>query len=90
MRPSARVWRAARGFGAFWYDFVIGDDWRVAAGVVVGLLVTYGVSQTSVPAWWIVPLGVIAFLGVSLWHATRPSRLARRAAVGRRDGAGRS
>ncbi len=27
---------ALRGFGAFWFDFVVGDDWRIAAGV--GLL----------------------------------------------------
>jgi hypothetical protein len=74
----SRAWGLARSFGAFWYDFVVGDDWRVAAGVVVGLLVTYGVSQTSLPAWWILPVGVTAFLGVSLWRASRPARLARK------------
>jgi hypothetical protein len=73
-----RLRRALRGFGAFWYDFVVGDDWRVAAGVVVGLLVTYGVSQTSLPAWWILPAGVVIFLGASLWHVSRPARLARK------------
>jgi hypothetical protein len=26
--------RFARAFGRFWWDFVIGDDWRIAAGVV--------------------------------------------------------
>ena len=25
-----------KSIGAFWYDFVVGDDWRVAAVVVVG------------------------------------------------------
>ena len=25
-------WIAA--FGRFWYDFIIGDDWRIAAGVI--------------------------------------------------------
>ena len=29
-----------KAFGAFWYDFVIGDDWHVAALVVAGLAVT--------------------------------------------------
>jgi|KBSSwiStaDraftv2_1062776.scaffolds.fasta_scaffold2334506_1 hypothetical protein len=24
-------------FGRFWYDFVVGDDWRIAAGVVLVL-----------------------------------------------------
>ena len=26
-----------RGFLRFWYDFVVGDDWRIAAGVVLVL-----------------------------------------------------
>ena len=30
-----------RAFAAFWYDFVIGDDWLVAAGVVISLALTY-------------------------------------------------
>jgi hypothetical protein len=25
--------RYVSGFGRFWYDFVVGDDWRIAAGV---------------------------------------------------------
>jgi curli biogenesis system outer membrane secretion channel CsgG len=25
--------RYASGFCRFWYDFVVGDDWRIAAGV---------------------------------------------------------
>ncbi len=60
-----------RAFAAFWYDFVIGDDWRVALGVVVALGVTYGVSRTSVPAWWLVPLAVAVLLPASLWRAVR-------------------
>lgn len=31
---------ALRGFGRFWLDFIVGDDWRIAAGV--GLLVLVG------------------------------------------------
>lgn len=30
--------RFLRGFGQFWYDFIVGDDWKVAAAVV-GVLV---------------------------------------------------
>lgn len=26
-------------FGRFWWDFVVGDDWRIAAGVAVALSV---------------------------------------------------
>ena len=60
-----------RAFGAFWYDFVVGDDWRVAAGIVVAFAVTYGVSQTSVAAWWIAPVAVVVLLPFSLWRHTR-------------------
>ena len=67
-----------KAFGAFWYDFVVGDDWRIAVGVVAALLVTWGVSRSDVPAWWILPAGVAVFLVGSLWHATRATRRARR------------
>ncbi len=52
-----------RDFGAFWYDFVVGDDWRVVVVVVLALAATYGVLSTSAaPAWWIMPLAVVVIL----------------------------
>ncbi len=60
-----------RAFGAFWYDFIVGDDWRVAVVVAAALAVTFGVSKTSVPAWWILPLAVAFVLPLSLWRARR-------------------
>jgi hypothetical protein len=58
-----------RAFGAFWYDFVVGDDWRVAAAVVAAFAVTYGVSKSTVPAWWVAPALVAVLLPYSLWRA---------------------
>ena len=29
--------RYLRAFGRFWFDFIVGDDWRIAAGVVTVL-----------------------------------------------------
>jgi hypothetical protein len=26
-----------RAFGRFWFDFLVGEDWRIAAGVVAAL-----------------------------------------------------
>jgi hypothetical protein len=63
--------RRLRAFLAFLYDFVIGDDWRIAAGVVIGLAATYAISQTSVPAWWLLPALLVVLLPASLWVATR-------------------
>lgn len=64
-----------RAFGAFWYDFVIGDDWRVAVGVVLALALTVLVSRTTtVPAWWLVPVAVVLLLPFSIHRAARRSR----------------
>jgi hypothetical protein len=63
-----------RAFGAFWYDFIVGDDWRIAVGVVLGLVATYLVSLSDVPAWWVLPAAMIVLLPLSLWRATRRSR----------------
>jgi hypothetical protein len=60
-----------RAFAAFWYDFVVGDDWVVAVGVVAALLITYAVSTTSVPAWWLMPVALLVLLPLSLWRAVR-------------------
>jgi len=58
-----------RAFGAFWYDFVIGDDWLIAAGVVIGLAGTYGLSRAGVTAWWLLPLMLVVLLPLSLRRA---------------------
>jgi len=63
-----------KAFGLFWYDFIIGDDWTVAAGVVIALAVVAVVSRTSVPAWWIVPVAVAILLPMSVWRVTRTLR----------------
>jgi hypothetical protein len=61
-----------RAFGAFAYDFVIGDDWWVAAGVAAGLAVTYLLAHVlTVTAWWLIPVLLAGLLPVSLWRAVR-------------------
>lgn len=64
--------RWLRAFVAFWYDFVIGDDWLVALGVAVALAGTYALSRaTSLPTWWLVPVAVALLLPLSLRRAIR-------------------
>jgi hypothetical protein len=60
-----------RAFGAGVYDFVIGDDWVVAAGVVIGLALTYLISHQGAAAWWLLPAVLAVLLPVSLWRAVR-------------------
>jgi hypothetical protein len=57
-------------FGRFWWDFVVGDDWLVAAGLVLVLALTALVADDGVDAWWILPVGVVGLLVLSLRRAT--------------------
>jgi hypothetical protein len=60
-----------RSFGAFWYDFVIGDDWRGGAVVAAALALTAVlVHGQGINAWWLLPACALAALGWSLRHAT--------------------
>jgi hypothetical protein len=56
----------------FWYDFVVGDDWTVALGVVIALALTAALAGAGVAAWWLLPLAVVLLLGLSLRRVSRP------------------
>jgi len=71
-KESSLPIRWVGGFLFFWYDFIIGDDWRVAAGVVLGFLVTHA---SGISGWWIMPAVVAALLGYTLHEAARPAKV---------------
>jgi hypothetical protein len=58
-------------FARFWYDFVVGDDWTVAVGVVIALGVTALLERADVPAWWLLPVAVAGLLAASVWRVAR-------------------
>ncbi|MHA6761358.1 hypothetical protein [Streptacidiphilus sp. PAMC 29251] len=58
-----------RALAAFWYDFVVGDDWRVAVGVVLALAATSALAHTGINAWWLPPAVAAVLLGLSLRRA---------------------
>jgi hypothetical protein len=60
-----------RGFGRFWWDFVVGDDWLVAVLVAGGIGATAALAAAGVTAWWLLPLSVLLVLWVSLRRAIR-------------------
>lgn len=60
-----------RSFAAFWWDFIVGDDWRVAAGVALALALTAFLTDHGWSAWWLLPLSVAVLLGRSLQRETR-------------------
>jgi hypothetical protein len=63
-----------KAFAAFWYDFIVGDDWLIAVAVIAGLAATYALAHSGLPAWWPLPLAVLTALPISLWRAIRRDR----------------
>jgi hypothetical protein len=65
--------RYLRGFFGFWYDFLIGDDWGIAAGVVIVLLLTalvaHRIDQYAGAA--VILAGVLLTGAVALVRAAR-------------------
>jgi hypothetical protein len=62
-----------RSFGRFWWNFIVGDDWRVAAGVAVGLGLTSLLTHEGVNAWWLLPASIVLVLTGSLLRVVRRS-----------------
>ena len=60
-----------RAFGAFWWNFIVGDDWRVAVGVAAGLGLSAFLAHRGLAAWWVLPATVAVVLAGSLRRATR-------------------
>ena len=50
--------RALRVFPQAVWEFVAGDDWRTALGVLA-LAITALIATTSVAAWWVMPIAVL-------------------------------
>jgi hypothetical protein len=61
-------------FLLFWYDFIVGDDWRIAAGVGMALVLSAALARRDLNAWWVMLVTVAIMLVASLWRETRRSR----------------
>lgn len=70
--------RAIKAFGRFWYDFIIGDDWKIAVAVVSALaVVTVLLVGTSIGDHLLAVLGgvlIVTAFAISLAVDTRPRR----------------
>jgi hypothetical protein len=62
-----------RSFVRFGWDFVVGDDWRVAAGLVVAFVLTWVLAHHGFAAWWPLPLGAALLLVGSVADEVRRS-----------------
>jgi hypothetical protein len=64
------VVRFVVGFGRFWWDFIIGDDWKIAAGVAAvlaaaaALVAETGLSDTAISL--LAGVGILTVVTVSI------------------------
>jgi hypothetical protein len=62
--------RFLRGFARFWWDFIVGDDWRIAVGVglVLGLGAFLAASEALSDAVLapLVGLGIVSVASISI------------------------
>jgi hypothetical protein len=68
------VVRWIHAFVGFWIDFVLGDDWTVAATVLVALMATWALVLAGIPAWWLIPVAAVGSTAISLRRAAVPVR----------------
>jgi membrane protein YdbS with pleckstrin-like domain len=63
-----RVLSTLKQFGQFWYDFVVGDDWKIAAAVVAALAVGAAiVAGAATDATWPAPAaGAVVLLAFTV------------------------
>ncbi|HEY4899158.1 MAG TPA: hypothetical protein VIH79_05495 [Candidatus Nanopelagicaceae bacterium] len=62
--------KALISFGEFWVDFVVGDDWRIAVGIVIAFILTASI-KVSAFTWGTIPVFVAIFLAYSLSRVVR-------------------
>ena len=58
--------RYVRSFLRFWWDFIVGDDWRVALGLAVALAAVWLLERDDHNVWWLLPAAVVLLLADSV------------------------
>lgn len=79
-----------RAATAVW-QFIVGDDWRLALGVAIAIGAVAVLVDLSVNAWWLLPVAVPALLWISVSRVRRGGAGSARAGRERRsagEGAG--
>jgi hypothetical protein len=59
----------ARGVITGVWEFFVGDDWRIAVGVILALGITAVVAALDAAAWLVMPVAVPLLLALSLRRA---------------------
>lgn len=65
--------RYLTAFFRFWYDFLVGDDWKIAAGIIITLLLTAAAAHwlSATVAAAVILAGVLLNGGLALRRSLR-------------------
>jgi hypothetical protein len=67
--------RFVTGFGRFWWDFIVGDDWKIAAGVAVvlaiGAALVAGTDLSDTAISLLAGAGILAVVTASIVAGAR-------------------
>jgi hypothetical protein len=67
-----------KSFGQFWYDFIIGDDWKIAVAVVLALVALFATMKAGVLGDTALTLlggaAIVVAFAISLAIDVRPKR----------------
>jgi len=74
MSGIERVGAILRGFGKFWWDFIVGEDITLALGVCLGLGAVAIFHAHRHSTWWALPILWLIALFISLARVLRKTR----------------
>jgi uncharacterized membrane protein len=63
--------QSVKAFAEFWYDYLIGDDWKGTVILVLAFLLTHWLYRSGTPSWWVVPVAVALLLPFNLFRVVR-------------------
>jgi len=61
-------------FGLFCWDFVVGDDWRLAGGAIACVGLTVLLAHHGKNVWWMLPVLIVAAVALSVGRVARAAR----------------
>ena len=73
-QPTRGFITGIKAFGAFWYDFIIGDDWRIAAGIVLSFFLVAALKHSGNIGILVIPAATFSLLSLSLFGVVKSSQ----------------
>jgi len=61
-------------FGLFCWDFVVGDDWRLAGGAIASVGLTVLLAHHGKNVWWMLPVLIVGAVALSVGRVARAAR----------------